>query len=561
MNTKAVLGQEAMLNKQVRKIVGILSVGIVLLVSSYIAIFLASNAYNKQIDVILALNQYRLGSKALTYAVQSYAVSGEESYYNDYMNELNVTKNRDNAIAILEEKGLTEEEWDMLDKIASLSNGLVPLEENAMANVKAGDVKSAQDYVFGKEYEETVRQINDLTDTTIEAIQDRLSEEQSLMSTLQWIAQILFLLIVVLIVVQIVIIIKFSKKELLGPIKKVSEQMVFLSKGNFQEELNMKEDSSEVGTMVIAINTMKKNTHDIIKEISSILGDMGNGDYRIEVKKEYAGEYLEIKESFTGIRKQMHDTFQTLKEISGQIGLGSEQLANAAQDVAEGCTSQATQVSEIVTMMKELSVVMENNTKEALNSVELSTEASRTLLVGNQKMDELILAIEEINKCSEQIRTIIGAIEDIASQTNLLSLNASIEAARAGEAGRGFAVVADQIRTLAEQSAKSAVNTRELIEGSVYEVGVGTKAALKTADVLNGVVNSVEEIADISKELSDNVTVQVEAVEQANAGINKISEVVESISATAQEAFATSEELSAQAICMDELVAKFQLRD
>ncbi len=559
MNTKAVLGQEAMLNKQIRKIITIIGVGIVLLICSYVAIFLASSAYNKQIDVILALNQYRLGSKALTYAVQSYAVSGDEQYYNDYMNELNVTKNRDKALEVLEQNGLTEEEWAMLDKIASLSNGLVPLEENAMANVKDGNIEAAQEYVFGKEYEETVRQINDFTDSTIEAIQDRLSEEQSLMSTLQWVAQILFVFIVGLVVLQIFIIIKFSKKELLGPIKKVSEQMVLLSKGNFQEELDMKEDNSEVGTMVTAINTMKKNTHDIIQEISAILGEMGNGDYRIEVKKEYAGEYVEIKKSFTNIRNQMHDTLQTLKEISGQIGLGSEQLANAAQDVAEGCTSQATQVSEIVTMMKELSVVMDNNTKEALNSVELSTEASRTLLVGNQKMDDLILAIEEINKCSEQIRTIIGAIEDIASQTNLLSLNASIEAARAGEAGRGFAVVADQIRTLAEESAQAAGNTRKLIETTVAAVEKGIDIAGATAEDMKKVMESTNASTEKMNMISDLLEEEVVHIQQINETVSAISEVVNSNSAASQETAAVSEEQMNQVEMMMEQVSQFKI--
>ena len=559
MNTKAVFGQEAMLNKQVRKIITILGVGIVLLISSYIAIFLASSSYNRQIDVILALNQYRLGSKALTYAVQSYAVSGDEQYYNDYMNELNVTKNRDNALEVLEKNGLTEEEWAMLDKIASLSNGLVPLEENAMANVKAGNIEAAQEYVFGKEYEETVRQINDLTDSTIKAIQNRLSEEQSLMTTLQWIDQILFLLIVGLVILQIFIIIKFSKKELLGPIKKVSEQMVFLSKGDFQEELDMKEDSSEVGTMVTAINTMKKNTHAIIQEISSILGEMGNGDYRIEVKKEYAGEYVKIKESFIGIRKQMHDTFQTLKEISSQIGLGSEQLANAAQDVAEGCNSQATQVSEIVTMMKELSIVMENNTKEASNSVELSTEASRTLLVGNQKMDELILAIEEINKCSEQIRTIIGAIEDIASQTNLLSLNASIEAARAGEAGRGFAVVADQIRTLAEESAQAAGNTRKLIETTVSAVEKGIDIAGETAKDMKTVMESTNAATQKMNMISDLLKEEQVHIQEINTTVSAISEVVNSNSAASEETAAVSEEQMNQVEMMMEQVSQFKI--
>ena len=134
MNTKAVLGQEAMLNKQVRKIITIIGVGIILLISSYIAIFLSSSAYNKQIDVILALNKYRLGSKALTYAVQSYAVSGDEQYYNDYMDELNVNQNRDKAIEILEKNGLTEKEWVMLEKIYIMYRRLRDLREDKDMN-------------------------------------------------------------------------------------------------------------------------------------------------------------------------------------------------------------------------------------------------------------------------------------------------------------------------------------------------------------------------------------------------------------------------------------------
>ena len=170
-------------------------------------------------------------------------------------------------------------------------------------------------------------------------------------------------------------------------------------------------------------------------------------------------------------------------------------------------------------------------------------------------------AMGRISETSLKIGAVITEIEDIADQTNLLSLNASIEAARAGEAGRGFAVVADQIRTLAEQSAKAAVNTKALIEGSIHEIEVGNKAAERTAEVLSSVVEDIHAIAQTAKGLSEVSKQQAESMEQAEEGVARISEVVQSNSATAEEASATSEELSAQAVSMDELVAQFRLRD
>ena len=153
-----------------------------------------------------------------------------------------------------------------------------------------------------------------------------------------------------------------------------------------------------------------------------------------------------------------------------------------------------------------------------------------------------------------------NVIQQIASQTNLLSMNAAIEAAHAGESGKGFAVVADEIRILADQSARSAVNTRELVSNTLHEIEEGSRIANRTADVLYEVVDAIQKIAETSKTLSENSQIQAEAVEQADMGIARISEVVQSNSAAAEESFATSEELSAQAMTMHDLVAQFQLK-
>ena len=179
---------------------------------------------------------------------------------------------------------------------------------------------------------------------------------------------------------------------------------------------------------------------------------------------------------------------------------------------------------------------------------------------GHAQMKALMEEMDRINDTSKKIQNIIAEIEDIASQTNLLSLNAAIEAARAGEAGRGFAVVAEQIRKLAEQSAQSAVDTRSLIEGSLQEIERGNQAAEAAAESLEQIVTGVKEIAADSRRLSEESTAQAQAMEQAEVGVTQISEVVQSNSASAEESSATSEELSAQAYSLNEVVGKFTLR-
>ena len=559
MEKQNVIGQEARLNKLVKKNIVIAIITVIGLIFLMAINVMVVKSYNRQIEVTNALNQYRLGSKELTYAVQSYAVSGDKIYYDNYMRELNQTKSREQALAILEDCALKTSEWNMLNQVADLSNSLIPSEEEAIQNVAIGDLNAAVACVFSQEYENTVVEINETTSAAIETIQNRMTDEQKILSILQYLSEGAFIIMTGIVLWNVLIIVRFSKSELLVPIKKTCAQMISLAKGDFKSELDMHIDESEVGIMVGAISDMKEKTHDIIAEISSTLEQMGNGNYNFQINADYVGDYGTIKESFLVIGEKMRDTFRTLKDVTKQIESGSDQLASAAQDLAEGCTIQATQVTEVLSAMNEMSDNMESNAQEAITSIELSAKASETLMEGNKKMGELITAIEEINKCSEQIGTIIGAIEDIASQTNLLSLNASIEAARAGEAGRGFAVVADQIRNLAEESAKAAGRTTTLINTTIDAVSKGIEIAGKTAEDMKRVMESSKESADKMNVISDLLSNEVAHIQEINSTMNTISEVVNNNSAASEETAAISQEQMAQVETMAELMSQFEI--
>lgn len=549
--------QSYQLQQQVRHAILSVGIGVVVLLISIAANILLSTAQSSLLEATMALDQYRLGSKNLTSAVQSHAVTGNKVYYDSYMKELNEDKNRDKAIETLQNNDITEEEWTSLDAIAEMSDGLVPLEEKAMEAANKGDTATAISYVFSEEYEETVNQISALTDSTIQTIQNRKEETQQTIKVIQLAMQVVLVIAFIYIVFQIMKTIKFARTELLEPIEKVSAQMAVLAEGNFSTPLDLKEDDSEVGSMVAAISFMKKNIQGMVKEISDVLGQMGNGNYNVSVKQEYVGEFVEIKESLNIIGQKMRETLYTIRQVSNQIDRGSAQLACAADDLAEGTMTQATQVTELVGLVDRMTKSMERNAEETMQAVQLSTDASNTLMAGNEKMQQLKAAIGEISKCSEQIGTIISAIEDIASQTNLLSLNAAIEAARAGEAGKGFAVVADQVKNLAEESATAAGRTTKLIETTILAVEKGISIADETVANMTAVIEREEAATQKMNQIAEMLSRDVEDMHEVNTGISEVSAVVDNNSATSQETAAVSEEQKAQVESMVALMDKF----
>lgn len=351
--------------------------------------------------------------------------------------------------------------------------------------------------------------------------------------------------------------------NLSDPMNELIERLNKFSEGDITSEFSKYEYPDELGEMITVIHNTLNTLSDIINDTGHLLGEMSEGHFNIKTscEKSYAGDFNKLLMGMRQMNRNMDKTLREVKESSAAVNIGSTNLAEASQSLAEGATDQAASVQEILATISDMTSGLTTTVSEISKSYKQAEDCAIKANTSKEQMSLLIESMTKMQETSKEISKIIEDIEDIASQTNLLSLNASIEAARAGEAGRGFAVVADQIGKLAADSAKSAVNTRTLIEGSILEIEASNKAVENTAEVLDTVIRSIENITKLSSNVKANADDQLNAMTQVEEGIARIAEIVQSNSAAAEEASATSEELSAQAQSMDELVARFQLRE
>lgn len=540
-------------------ILALIFMGVALFANSHIRTLLNS-ANEERFNLTYNANRFMNGSAYLTNEVRAFAATGEPEHYDNYWREVNELKNRDLGVSAMQEIGITDEEQNMIDDMFSLSNELVPLEEEAMNQVKAGDKESAVRYVYGSDYNSAIAQINALKDQFLTALDTRTKERlDDLNYQAAFIRQVMTLALILIAAIQLISML-ITNRRVLRPVVAVRDQMGEISNGNLSADFSLEPDTSEIGMLVASIHETKRELKKYIQDIDHKLAQMAQGSMDVTIGSDYRGEFLPIQNAMRQIVDSLNHALSQISVTAERVSSESEHMASGAETLSNGTVRQASAVQELSASIQEISSQVDRTSKDADDARHASGEAAKQLEICGQKMESLSSAMSDISKASNQIGGIIKTIEDISFQTNILALNAAVEAARAGEAGKGFAIVADEVQDLANKSSVSAQDIAELIENSMELVRYGSSLTTDTTNAILTVVSSAQKSTRLVDRIAESAQYQSQSLKQLTQGMEQISEVVQTNASTAQESAQSAKELHQQAEELKISVHKFRLK-
>ena len=342
------------------------------------------------------------------------------------------------------------------------------------------------------------------------------------------------------------------------PIKELEAAARQMEQGHLKIDVNYA-SKDESGSLSNSMRQMSDKISYYMDAISRVMRQLADSNLEIPHYDDFQGDFLPVQESLLIVLNSLNETISEINMFSDQVANGADQVSNGAQILSQGVIAQASSVEELAATMSEISQQVKENAETSQVVKTAAGEMGANILACNQQMQEMKNAMEKINQNSTQIRTIIKTIDDIAFQTNILALNAAVEAARAGESGKGFSVVAQEVRSLATRSSDASKSTEALIEQSLAAVVYGTKVAEETAASLRNIAGGTDEMISKINQIAEASKRQAAATEMVSTGIDQISDIVQTNSATAEESAAASEELYGQSQVLKSRVSRFKL--
>lgn len=446
----------------------------------------------------------------------------------------------------------------LLNTVEAANDATSAAREKTVEYIRAGNSQAAIESING-EYLEAANHFEDTLDQVITQAEENAANYYKDGTTTKQICTIILYGLALVSIIFTIFLVLSIVKGLTRPILEIENAIKAMAKGDMSTKVTYT-SRDELGDLAENLRFVLTTLSSYIGHICERMDSLATGDLTVEMDMDYLGEFESIKQSGNKIINSLNDTLGQLHQASEQVANGSEQVSSGAQALSQGATEQASSVEELAATLGDLSNQVNDTASNSRDVNQLISDTAKEINNSKQKMESMVNAMTNINECSSEIEKIIKTIEDIAFQTNILALNAAVEAARAGEAGKGFAVVADEVRSLASKSQEAAKNTTVLINNSLNAVSEGSQIATDTQSSLLKVVESADKIAVNMAKITESADLQAEGISQVTQGIDQISSVIQTNSATAEESAAASEELFSQSSLLKSLVGRFRLK-